>query len=118
MKREVRGYEARCPEVDPGLMTVLDLEGAEYPGEYWADGVRIKVSEETSNVNFLLSECWVHASQIFCWLQIDVSRTIEGIEIFTLDNNHVSQFRRVLNDLKILSEVSNFQLFDYRIMSG
>ena len=53
MKREARGYEARCPELDPGLMTVLDLEGAEYPGEYWADGVKIKVSVETSNVNFL-----------------------------------------------------------------
>ena len=92
MKREARGYEARCPELDPGLMTVLDLEGAEYPGEYWADGVRIKVSEETSNVNFLLSECWVHASQIFCWLQIDVSRTIEGIEILLLTTTMCPSF--------------------------
>ena len=118
MKREARGYEASCPELDPEMMTVLDTEGAEYPGEHWGDGTKIKVSEKTSNVNFLFSECLVHAPHIFCWLQIDVSRTFEGIEIFTLDNNHVSQFPGVLNDLKILSEVSNFQLFDYRIKSG
>ena len=90
-------------------MEVRDHEGAEYPGQYWANGAKIKVSrveqQTASNVNFFCQKkCWVHALHIFCLLQIDVSRTIEGIEIFTLDNNNVSQFPRVLNDLEIFPE--------------
>ena len=50
----------------------------------------------------MLGACTSHI--LFPPDRIDVSRTIEGIEIFTLDNNNVSQFPRVLNDLEIFPE--------------
>lgn len=60
MKRGARDHEVSCPELDPGLMEVRDHEGAEYPGQYWANGAKIKVSrvEEltASNVNFFCQE--------------------------------------------------------------
>ena len=42
MKRGA-GQEAICEELDPAVMRVLDYGGAEYPGEYWTSGAKIKV---------------------------------------------------------------------------
>ena len=95
-----------CSELDPALMEVRDHEGAEYPGQYWINGAKIKVRSSKCQLLFcrknMLGACTSHI--LFPPDRIDVSRTIEGIEIFTLDNNNVSQFPRVLNDLEIFPE--------------
>ena len=54
-RREKRGVS--CAELDPGLMEVRDHEGAEYPGQYWTNGAKIKV--RAANVNFFFVEKYV-----------------------------------------------------------
>ena len=59
-----------CAELDPALMEVRDHEGAEYPGQYWINGAKIKVKAANVNFFFVGKICWVHALHIFCFLQI------------------------------------------------